>query len=606
MSQGAWEHALEAQEELGQNDFQNLYYQQSRWHCKARPKITNNQKLDPIDPDLVGRLNIEALAHESKHIQFAQQAFRLIGGQSVELAVDAEIIPVHGDSHAYFKAIRGELLNLKLLRRRDEYDARDTFSAICPIFPVEKPDRTIRIIFNGRQGNGILERLNGFRLFDINQLREGIQMFGHHEVVLLDYRHYFYQIPMPTSLAKFFAVPFAHVGPAGESEYLLPNVLPMGYHSAPCIAQNLTWCIVMWRASIHESRLGIPVYIDELQDMPEYVPLHDGGEIGRIYVLMDGIAVFARDKTVLRQWRKRLERNSGRFHAIIKNPIDKTQPGKPAIIKVDTEEGVTFAGVNWNSDGVRPDRILEDLPTDRLTWRDMAKIVGDLLWEVRVRGWALADYVFLVQAASTVALEAARAGNGNIEVGYNAAAALHKVQGIDKLHVLWNEMQARPRTPFTAPVRPPGPIYAYASDAHVWGLGWVQFDATEAAGRVLHVRYVKLIEEEVQNYAEFRAVLLVSERVYADAKGPATIALAVDNEAVRSALRKGYSLAPRFQELVQQIRSRNHRWVCGRVTGLLNAADEPSRGVVDIDQLDKIRVKETWKVLRALLDSIHD
>jgi hypothetical protein len=187
--------------------------------------------------------------------------------------------------------------------------------ARCGIFLVPKKDDVWRLVFDARPANRLLKRLEGFRLFGLKQLlgvMRSVIRQGEWWCRTFDFRHYFYQIPLPESLRTFFGVDVGNQG-------FVPQVLCMGFHSAPNVAQSLTWAAVLLH-DLHDAN-DRPKYLKEWPSkaMPEYLVLVDakGRVCGAIFVLLDNVMVVANDKEVVKYWEERIIRNTKLLRIVV-------------------------------------------------------------------------------------------------------------------------------------------------------------------------------------------------------------------------------------------------------------------------------------------------
>ena len=169
----------------------------------------------------------------------------------------------------------------------------------------------------------------------------------------------------------------------------------MGFREAVTIAQCATFAVVLY-VRPGESRLGVDITaLRALQSMPAYISLYDDDhhEVGRIFLLLDGVAVCCRDKALRDAWVARLRRNEDHFHVVRKEtksvclaaaaPTTAVSESGPA----DEEPLVDFAGVVFERAGGQPRAEIPE-PTaiaESTPARALAARLGRVLWALRVR-----------------------------------------------------------------------------------------------------------------------------------------------------------------------------------------------------------------------------
>ena len=277
----------------------------------------------------------------------------------------------------------------------------------CGMFDVPKAGKfnamqqqLMRIVFDGRRGNDRLCIASILLLlFLLPLLLGGFTLICKEGGFCLnvDMRHMFYQWQWASSYAAYFAVRFTPDGP-----FYIARVLCLGYHSACAICQCALWGVILYRRE-GESPLGVrPEEVSPNGVMPRMVWLYEGDrKIGAIFALLDGVFVFtSKGQQKLRDdWEERLRRNCEFFHV-----EKKTQ--KPEEERSDGENYVTFSGIEfWPGRGFRPARrgsFGVEKFVNSGTIGEAASLVGQLLWDVRVRMKNVLDYGVLLSLAREI------------------------------------------------------------------------------------------------------------------------------------------------------------------------------------------------------------
>jgi len=547
-------------------------------------------ELDPIPADIVGGINVKQLfrdvaaeARGSLTVKFLLEPLALLRGKR-----RAIVIPeVQRSARPWIKpSVASTLAKIRGLPLFRVY-TRPIF-AHCSLFEVAKKERLTRLISDARLGNHMLQRLEGFRLFKLHQLHEAIRKWGCDDVVLLDFRHHFYQIPLPVGFARFFGVEDYTAEPPVQ---LIPTAVPMGFHSAPCLGQSVTWAVVLARGT-SSPPLGVDPSTYELPVMPEYVSLYekdsqDTVEIGRVFVLLDGVAIFCSDEQLRHEWVNRLAENCRRYHAIIKS-ADGAPEGAPAIVSGRCEGGATFAGINWSAQGVRPDKDLGESPALE-SLQDVAHVIGSLMWAIRARGHDLLDHediLLLSQRIGQVASER--------NYNYRTPFALSDEER-DSLRRCWEAYRVMPRSQLPHRVPPGRKIWA-VTDATPKCRAFLVYNE-DGTLRSIPSDASPISAEGPQGQQELDAVLDLAKYVSRSEGCACHIFLAIDNTAAQRVVEQGYSRVGGFRATLRELKRLGHYFTTVYVPSEENAADGPSRGApVDDDRRNK-----TWARLLTVL-----
>jgi hypothetical protein len=310
-----------------------------------------DMELDPIDEYLVARIRVSRIYGPTSTVakwRFMEPLDFLVGQRSPEEKRPVPPNITHVSIAPGFMNKIDTLIGKRLLiSYRGEVKAR------CGLFGVPKPSRLLRVIFNAIPGNEVLEPLPGeLRLFKLDDLarayvclyRRGTTVY----ILNLDYRHYYYQIPLSPAFWKCFVVHFWDL-------LLRPAAMPMGYRDACLLSQLLTLAILLWRRSEDEDTLGVEL---DGEVMPGMVPLiyrHGGKTIlGAAFVLLDGILIMSHDQMFLDLWQKRLARNEkqAKVERKVAHVVKITATERHCQSCEETDvKCTTFAGVEFQPGG---------------------------------------------------------------------------------------------------------------------------------------------------------------------------------------------------------------------------------------------------------------
>ena len=537
---------------------------------------------DPIAPELPGCIDTAVLRARARRWKWTASLEQLAKGHKPEARRNKGVKASTVSVAKWMPSARwDELVKIGLLRT---FNAPKRERARCGLFGVEKVGkRKLRVIFDARPANERLEpRPEKLLLFTLPQLIDGFHKYRF--VHTVDYRHYYYQFKLPDGLQIWFVI---RVG----ARHYVPSVLPMGFREAVVIAQTATWVVVLHRED-GESTLGIRVEDLDRSEMPVYVSLYSKGgeEVGRIYVLLDGVALVCNDEGLREAWKKRLERNEALFKVIRKEAftVDLTKSGSE----------VDFAGVVFSEKGWQPRRSPEVVPMSGASSpAAYARRLGRILWAIRVRT-ALSDRrhgLLAHEPLMRLYQKIGAAGTG----GWNRHFTLSKreVAVLIKEEAELSKLQEEP-WPATTPPRPLGSsedgLWLIATDAFTRGYGYVLY-APAPDGAVHYAWAHKAIAETRQIEAEAAAVTwAVAHVVEKTGRRPRRLVVAVDADSVRVAINKGYARSAPLRRSLAALFELCPETLAIRVPGVQNAADLPSRGKPPQEEL----VLATWSLLQ--------
>lgn len=533
------------EEHHGESEVLSAYWDRK----KRRPTLDGKALLDPIDKSIVGGLRLRMLAGCFQGVAWLKRALGIaLGSQPLMRRVQPLPPPVVRGTDSPFTE---ELVASGLLRRTSFRG-----KAPCGLFFVPKTNGLLRVIFDARPANGLLEPTGGFVLFTLDELLSWTTELGGAVWSVIDIRHHYYQIPIHTSLQEFFRVTL------GKQGYF-PSVLPMGFHDAVLCGESVSWAIVLFRER-NEDALGAPG-LDSLTTMPRVLVLQEGLRVlGVILVLIDGIATRIPDESLRSLWEARLKRNCTIFNLRIKDTT------------TDTFSGIEFAGRNW-----RTARGIGELPPIT-TRRSVAVVLGTLLWEMRVRQVPLLLHEDLLVIWSK--------NSPKLPTAYDE---VHDLSGseVSLLSEVWMKYMTRTWTSGVAKPVWVNPGFVVVTDATPTGVGWVIVDTTSGffwTGCVLGMELATQVDREME------ATVLAGEEL----PEFAVILLGVDADAVRGCIDRNYSRSPRIRALLRRAELRHQHRRCVRVPGIINPADCISRGKpLDLDLLKEFLIANGYATL---------
>ena len=412
-------------------------------HHHISGKIDLAKQIDPIDGRLVAKLNIELLFRRIHANPFRQRSnfettktilqngninFLL---KKPEEVVEARIKKRIQAAPRPIQPVVSAALRFLMRRSRfligTRYPKRtmgEEAKTHCGAFFVKKSNGMLRVILDGRYANVYFKPdATSFAFFKYETLRNVISNLSEKKewfALNYDLRHWFHQIPLPRVYLKYLGMILTDRKKNSRGRFwALPRSLPMGFLQAPYIAQHCSWGLVLtqpegmdWKGSNIDSH-----YLHRVQDQgtaPSWVPLLSGGGI---FVFLDNILVVTPREDVARWWENKIIRDCKDMHAWLKsdneahNPKGSVEEQKATLancfvkLTADNEKSFDFLGVRWTHSGrsvILKNDDNERGPLPGLTepgsprcWegsrRDMAGILGKLMWYRRVHGTTYFD-----------------------------------------------------------------------------------------------------------------------------------------------------------------------------------------------------------------------
>lgn len=557
---------------------------------------------DPISPDLAGCIRVKRLVKLGSRFRWGK-VLELIQKSYKPPEPDASEPKTYVSVAKWIdNAKLAELEGVVLKKLNEDEAGRTKIRARCGLFGVEKAGKNcLRVIFDARPANEALPpRPEKLLLFTLPEVVDGFRRFRF--VFTVDYRHYYYQFKLPSGLQEWFIVEVVTVDKEGKviARTLYKTlVLPMGFREAVVVAQSASWVIVLHREE-GQDPLGIDPEEVNTATMPVFVSLRkDGVEVGRIYVLLDGIAVLTDDAQLRDAWKKRLEQNEKLLN--VQRKEDFT-----ADLRSGSQE-IDFGGILFSAAGWRPRRS-PDAPsgsTSHGTPAEVASRLGKVLWAIRVRS-ALAPATHgLLAHSELMALYQliGAAGTGGWNRQFKLSTKDYNILETEEraLAAVKDEVTPWPQAGPRVLAKNEDAYWCLATDAFVRGLGYVWFsEASCAPESVLWAH--KALEETKQIEAEAAAIpWAVRSLMERTGRRPARLIVAVDADSVRVAVNKRYARSPALRESLGELFELCADVLAVRVPGLFNAADLPSRGKPPDGNL----LAETWALLRPHARSLE-
>lgn len=522
------------------------------WYMRREQHTSSRGELDPIPPEIVGTVDTRRLRSCACNAAWATEVVGLLVGRlrPEESGLTAPSVGVYCP-----EAIR-PLVECGLLEPH-----KGRVRAACGLFTIAKKNGKMRVIFDARPANALTKRHHTpFSLFSLDELLGAWQVTGG-EVTVVDYRHFFYQLPLPTCWRDYFVI-------REGSRRWRPTAVTMGWQDAPVLAQTVTWLIAMHREP-QEKDLGLRLVHDG-NILPKYAQIVDSLAVlvGYLFVLLDGIAVMSASQEVHTLWTRRILRNSAIFRVAVKEVTRNTFCG----VEFDDRQGAKL----W-----KPEASLGPW-TSPTTRRDVAKRLGMLLWQMRVLQVELLDEGPIMRLYSRI---------GSDQRVWDEPHGLGELE-VEMLRTTW-ERYAIPRWV----------TGGRKNRASRWV--WAITDATPTSRAVLIVsRDGLVVKQQVSGNLPVASQIVREMEAIVEAGKLAGkevgCLVATDADSCRLSIERRYSRSPVLRECLRTLFLSCMEVAVLRVSSEENPADEPSRGLaVDSHKVLKVAaVMREWDEAR--------
>ena len=371
----------------------DVFYQQ----CWRTP-------LDPIGPDIVGRIDVKRILGDAKG-GFIRRALRLITSyadhreilkERLELEVVAlsghldREIPVLFTSQKWWTHI-ANLHQWGILIHVGEGGSVQGVRMFGRYFAVPKTADSARAIFNGKPVNAHYLPPRSVNICDpprvvqmVNDFADGKRLY----FVMVDWRHYFHQLPLNADISRNFGV--CITDPNGTKHYYRWGSVPMGWSWAPYVAQCIGWHIVTHGSTILPD-------ITNLEEPPTHVRTTSGQ--GLVFLYYDNVHAYFTDAAEATKFKKQLEASMAKYRVAAKYarffdtaPKVSQVDGTPTV-QYPESLGVEYRQVCKSLKGekklyelqwrISSEKIemLQDLELTKLTSaREIARVAGKILY----------------------------------------------------------------------------------------------------------------------------------------------------------------------------------------------------------------------------------
>ena len=360
-----------------------------------------------------------------------------------------------------------------------------TIRSHCGAFFVKKSNGTLRVIMDGRWANVYFDgSFSKFEFFSFETLSNVISNLSRNDkwyAANFDLRHWFHQIPLPAHFKQYLGMNLRDRQNREDEFWAFPRSIPMGWILAPFLAQCCAWGLAVSGVNNSEYRRAWTdpekraldeEYLANHKDRTtphSWIPLKGGGGI---FIFPDNILAVTAKKSVAEWWYSHIIRECKRHGAALKGP----EGFDPYELSCSEQEGALrkscfvelcrddpsaepasfeFLGVHWHHHHKR----IKMKDSDRSTrmpgektngsWagshRDMAGILGKLLWFRRVHGMNYYDprYRFETNAILTM-YQSVTPKPGE---KWDSPLASPPSQVLEGLKAAWKRRAACPSTP---------------------------------------------------------------------------------------------------------------------------------------------------------------
>ena len=497
-----------------------------------------------------------------------------------------------------FAAIIGILISCGLMITYTENEV------LCysKYFQVPKGDDKWRIIADSRRAGRLCVAPGPTNLPHIRTMLMEIAMLGSTHAVIGDWRNFFYAFPINKLLRSMFAI-------VCDGVFAAMRCLPMGFPASPRIAISHGWGCIIYKEETEEC-LGI--YETWTADPPTFIRLRDregGKTVGLIFLWIDNVAVFCTDRGLRDKWHERLMRNAKRFNLPWKNLCKTSTPTFIGIhFKMDEAKGV-----QWQHETARTKKWKEPAENAINTPRDVARLVGIIIWHSMVALsplYKVKDAIDIMRRVAKSIVTKSSWDKSLVDLGVELSRKEEKIlrQHVRKaIQNPWcgTDVSEASETVYactdackedTSKYNPEDPHKVLGRAVN--GAGGVLFGSTHADAQYMAHQWTDA-ERNLDIYLlEMKAIVKFLDWLPV-CHQKTRLVLGVDNTVCVAALTRVYSscsiLCRYVQEAEVLLKAKNYVLQVIWVPGVENAADPASRGMDPCAQ----RNENTWKILHG-------
>lgn len=357
-----------------------------RWMAYLGAEICHEVlPLDPVSRDTVGRVQVDKVlsrARKSGLTQFAALIALIhedTSGTWIEGLRECKRV---GLIDTKFRPHFMDLVGCGLLRRSTAERVR----FLSGYFEVKKGIDLARAIFNGRRLSKICPTPPNVNLPSHRQFVRQV-LDGKCLIAQLDFRHWFHQIRVSENLRQWFGL---RIG----KEIFEWTCLPMGWSWSPCVAQAISWMMLLAvPPGAKDDLFDVDALLAEGAGLPTWVRTRDRKVVAMVYY--DNLIIFASSRPTLDRVLKRLDGNITEFKAEVKfregEEREKDRQHIPKVQDARQHDVEVLGCVVRAEEGrvtVRPRGLaewMEDPIEPVMSCRRISKFIGRLIFTASLR-----------------------------------------------------------------------------------------------------------------------------------------------------------------------------------------------------------------------------
>lgn len=576
--------------------------------------------LDPISPVLVGKLRVDKLLNTVKQL----------GGPEWHTTLKQVFIPECFDGWCGRKAgfiapalqvtrsdLQGAVSQLVAGGVLEEIDKRQILRNAAvnrdfvTIFLVPKDERKARAIGNCKSLNDRFAKGPRLSFATMEDLFRIVTFFGRQTFfATADFRHWFYQIPLPVYTRSFFTV-------VCQEKTCRFTVWPMGFSWSPFVAQGLSMLIAWLAIQAQQDVKAVSLSTSEA-DLPPFWLIVKRNTVGKpartdirgfIVFWYDNLLLVADSLRLRDNIRKLLARVAQDHHALWKS-VEAKETFEESQAFVSTQDQVTYLGIcfrrdkgKWSWQHVEKNLTkwgekAATIPNEQgvFTWRDLTFLSGVLTWDWTVSGRDRAALGVALQISLKVGKQQIEDHEWRSNVQdtkewlpmiMQAKSQIRSVLAIGPQHRLLESVEPFRHKTFLA------------SDACDTSGAWVNLcslrvccEPFNMGEKAMHI-----------NWKETLWAIRALEAAVKTCQENTLVKIGVDNTTAVCALQHrvvGFNaeLDTRMQSVLESYRNKKCLWVVHHIAGDLQPADEPSRN----QGLDQKKVEDARSFLAGKAD----
>ena len=311
--------------------------------------------------------------------------------------------------HAY-KLHGGEYKTNPVLKFIGTKADKNGFRMVAALFLVKKSVNResgkvlARVVYSSKKSNKQFKRPPGFKLPSLARIFKCMAAFKDPHFVTLDFRHFFYQIPLPNCVRPLFSV-------RRDGQTWEHVVFPMGFTWSPFVGQSITMATLLEARSRWAMKNNWSQHQPQVpqESIPEVIEFYDDEGIAAFAMgWYDNVIIIAKDEKTRQEVAVELEAVLMQANIIVKGSDEEaTLASAQALPRWSgwsfTKNEVEYIGIQFKSSDhkvswrhIQSNR--EDWEEQINEWsedsaRNVASAVGILLWDLRVKNIPLSALV---------------------------------------------------------------------------------------------------------------------------------------------------------------------------------------------------------------------